>query len=50
MLSDNPNVAYDNFALIFETLFQKHFPIAERSKASHSNHKPYINNDLILNF
>ena len=21
MLSDNPNVAYDNFALIFETLF-----------------------------
>ena len=48
MLSDNTNFAYDNFAVIFETLFQKNFPIAERSKTSHFNHKPYINNDLKL--
>ena len=45
MLSDNPNVAYDNSALLFEKPFQKRFPIVEKSKTTHFNHKSYINNE-----
>ena len=45
-VSDDASVAYTNFAMIFNALFGKHFPL--KSKTFNSNHefKPYITPDI----
>ena len=44
--TNNPNVAYDNFILIFQTLFKKNFPIITKKIKIKSHEKPYITAEI----
>ena len=44
--SDNPNIAYNNFLLIFKSLFDAHFPVIVKNISEKSMNKPYITNEL----
>ena len=44
----NPNISYDNFSLIFSSLFEKHFPVIEKviSPNNNNNNLPYIDGEI----
>ena len=44
--SGNPNIAYNNFFLIFKSLFDAHFPMISKKVSEKSINKPYITNEL----
>ena len=44
--STNPNVSYENFSLIFTSLFEKHFPLIEKVIYPDKNKLPYITPEL----
>ena len=44
--SDNPEVSYNNFELIFLSLFNKNFPLIKKQIKNNKNSKPYITQEI----
>ena len=44
--SSNPEVAYDNFELIFLSIFNKNFPILTKTISKKANNKPYVTHEI----
>ena len=44
--SNNPDVCYKNFELIFSALFNRYFPLISKKIINHKFSKPYINQNI----